>query len=224
MSSNRRLIKAYLAEIGDIPLLSSEDEIALIREIRAGGIGAQKARERFVCSNLLLVFSIAAKFFSVYCNKCTKRGMSLLDLVQEGYFGLEQAVDGFELSRQCRFSTYAFWKILRKIQRAVCLRRKDAVRIKYMSDLPCRSVGKTWIERNIGRAREEIFASFPTLTEKQRIAALHIFGFVDLGGRSLDELAKSIGSTRSGLYNLAKRAVEGLRRSGILKDLIFDMP
>jgi len=101
-------VRMYLREIGRVPLLSSEEEIELAARIAEGD---DKAKQRLVEANLRLVVSIAKKYMG--------RGMTLLDLVQEGNLGLIKAVDKFDGSKGFKFSTYATWWIRQAITRAI---------------------------------------------------------------------------------------------------------
>ena len=101
-------VKIYLKDIGYIPLLSSDEEIELAKRIESGDLGA---KERLSEANLRLVVSIAKRYMG--------RGMSLLDLIQEGNIGLMRAVDKFDYRRGYKFSTYATWWIRQAITRAI---------------------------------------------------------------------------------------------------------
>lgn len=101
-------IRAYLHEIGRIPLLNAEEEVILAKRIEKGD---QEARELLTTANLRLVVSIAKKY--------AKRGLDLLDLIQEGNIGLMRAVEKFEYRKGFKFSTYATWWIRQAITRAI---------------------------------------------------------------------------------------------------------
>lgn len=101
-------IRLYLCEIGKIPLLSAKEEIDLARRIKKGD---QSAKSKLAESNLRLVVSIAKKYIG--------RGLSFLDLIQEGNIGLFRAVEKFDPDRGFKFSTYATWWIRQAITRAI---------------------------------------------------------------------------------------------------------
>jgi RNA polymerase primary sigma factor len=101
-------IRAYLHEIGRIPLLTAEEEVILAKNIEAGD---RESRELLTTANLRLVVSIAKKY--------AKRGLDLLDLIQEGNIGLMRAVEKFEYRKGFKFSTYATWWIRQAITRAI---------------------------------------------------------------------------------------------------------
>jgi RNA polymerase primary sigma factor len=101
-------IRLYLCEIGKINLLSAKEEIDLARRIKKGD---QSAKAKLAESNLRLVVSIAKKYIG--------RGLSFLDLIQEGNIGLFRAVEKFDPDRGFKFSTYATWWIRQAITRAI---------------------------------------------------------------------------------------------------------
>ena len=105
-------VKIYLKEIGRVPLLTSEEEIQLA-EMMSGDNDreAVKARKRLAEANLRLVVSIAKRYVG--------RGMSFLDLIQEGNMGLIKAVEKFDYKKGFKFSTYATWWIRLAITRAI---------------------------------------------------------------------------------------------------------
>ena len=101
-------VRMYLKEIGRIPLLSGEEELAL--SVRVAN-GEEEAKNRLAESNLRLVVSIAKRYVG--------RGLLFLDLIQEGNIGLMKAVDKFDYDKGYKFSTYATWWIRQAITRAL---------------------------------------------------------------------------------------------------------
>lgn len=101
-------IQMYLREIGKIPLLTGEEEVALAKRKE---VGDKEAEKRLIETNLRLVVSIAKKFVG--------KQLSLLDLIQEGNIGLFKAVKKFDYRRGYKFSTYATWWIRQAITRAL---------------------------------------------------------------------------------------------------------
>ena len=101
-------IKIYLKDIGNVPLLSFEEEVALAKRIENGD---EEARNILSESNLRLVVSIAKRYMG--------RGMALPDLIQEGNIGLMRAVSKYDYRRGFKFSTYATWWIRQAITRAI---------------------------------------------------------------------------------------------------------
>lgn len=102
-------IQMYLKEIGKVPLLSGEEEVELAKRKEKGD---KEAEKKIIEANLRLVVSIAKKFAGA-------KGLSLLDLIQEGNIGLFRAVEKFEFRKGFKFSTYATWWIRQAITRAL---------------------------------------------------------------------------------------------------------
>lgn len=101
-------VRMYLREIGKIPLLTAVEEVDLAKRIERGDL---EASEKLTQANLRLVVSIAKKYVG--------RGLSLLDLIQEGNIGLIRAVEKFDYKKGFKFSTYATWWIRQAITRAI---------------------------------------------------------------------------------------------------------
>jgi RNA polymerase primary sigma factor len=101
-------VRQYLREIGRVPLLSAEDEVELAKRYEKAD---KKAKDKLTESNLRLVVSIAKKYIG--------RGLSLLDLIQEGNQGLIRAVEKYDWRKGYKFSTYATWWIRQAITRAI---------------------------------------------------------------------------------------------------------
>lgn len=101
-------VRLYLREIGKIPLLSAEEELALAKQVVAGD---KNAKDKMAEANMRLVVSIAKRYVG--------RGLDLLDLIQEGNTGLLRAVEKFDPDKGFKFSTYATWWIRQAITRAI---------------------------------------------------------------------------------------------------------
>ena len=101
-------VRLYLRSIGRVPLLTREDEVRLAKRIEMNDMSAKNA---LIEANLRLVVSIAKRY--------TGRGLTLLDLIQEGNLGLIRAVEKFDWRRGFKFSTYATWWIRQAITRAL---------------------------------------------------------------------------------------------------------
>ena len=111
LSSNTKIndsVRMYLKEIGRVPLLSAEEEVALALRIQEGDT---EAKQELAEANLRLVVSIAKRYVG--------RGMQFLDLIQEGNMGLMKAVEKFDHTKGFKFSTYATWWIRQAITRAI---------------------------------------------------------------------------------------------------------
>ena len=144
-------VRSYLRDIGRIPLLTNEEEIVLGRQVQRlmtliemkkelsldnDGLAeamdisikqvkrelreGERAKDKMVTSNLRLVVSIAKKY--------TKRNMELLDIIQEGTFGLIRGVEKFDPGKGYKFSTYAYWWIRQGITRAIA-EKSRAIRL-----------------------------------------------------------------------------------------------
>ncbi|MEQ2401384.1 RNA polymerase sigma factor RpoD [Peptoniphilus hominis (ex Hitch et al. 2025)] len=101
-------VRMYLKEIGKISLLTAEEEVEIAKRMEAGD---ESAKKELAEANLRLVVSIAKRYVG--------RGMSFLDLIQEGNLGLMKAVDKFDYTKGFKFSTYATWWIRQAITRAI---------------------------------------------------------------------------------------------------------
>lgn len=101
-------VRLYLREIGKIPLLTSEEELALAHKVVAG---EKRAKDKMAEANMRLVVSIAKRY--------SGRGLDFLDLIQEGNTGLLRAVEKFDPDKGFKFSTYATWWIRQAITRAI---------------------------------------------------------------------------------------------------------
>jgi RNA polymerase primary sigma factor len=101
-------VRLYLREIGKIPLLNAEEELALAQKVKEG---SKKAKDKMAEANMRLVVSIAKRY--------SGRGLDFLDLIQEGNTGLLRAVEKFDPDKGFKFSTYATWWIRQAITRAI---------------------------------------------------------------------------------------------------------
>jgi RNA polymerase primary sigma factor len=113
MNEGENGLSKYLREIGQIPLLTPEQEIELAAKIKRGDAAA---RERMILSNLRLVVTIAHDYVDL--------GLSLLDLISEGNIGLTKAVERFDPNKGAKLSTYAAWWIKQSIKRALANQSK----------------------------------------------------------------------------------------------------
>lgn len=105
-------VKIYLQQIGKIPLLTTEEELEAAKTVQNGNPQeVEKAKAKLVNANLRLVVSIAKKYIG--------RGLSFLDLIQEGNMGLMRAAEKFDYSKGYKFSTYSTWWIQQAISRAI---------------------------------------------------------------------------------------------------------
>jgi RNA polymerase nonessential primary-like sigma factor len=142
--------RIYLSEIGHARLLTAEEEIELARAIQAGSVAS---RQRMIESNLRLVVNIARAY--------VKRGLPLMDLVEEGNLGLIRAVEKFDPNRGCRFSTYATWWIRQAVERAI-MNQCRTVR------LPIHVIRELAIYLRTARELEQRLSRRPTVEEVAR--------------------------------------------------------
>ncbi len=128
-------VKLYLKEIGSYPLLSITEEIELAKRIEQGD---ERAKQILTESNLRLVVSIAKRYVG--------RGLSFLDLIQEGNLGLIKAVEKFDYTKGYKFSTYATWWIRQAITRSIADQSRTIRIPVHMSEV----INKTYrVSRNL---------------------------------------------------------------------------
>jgi RNA polymerase primary sigma factor len=120
-------LDTYLADINEVALLTPEQEIELSKRIQRGDL---EAREHMIRANLRLVVSIAKNYVN--------RGLSFMDLIEEGNIGLMKAVEKFDHNAGCRFSTYATWWIKQGIRRSLVNTVKTVRVPSYMSEIVSR--------------------------------------------------------------------------------------
>ncbi len=140
-------VKQYLKEIGGYPLLSLDEEILLARRIEKGD---KEAKRMLAESNLRLVVSIAKRYVG--------RGLSFLDLIQEGNLGLIKAVDKFDYNKGYKFSTYATWWIRQAITRSIADQSRTIRIPVHMSEI----INKTY---RVSRSLLQEFGREPTEIE-----------------------------------------------------------
>ena len=124
MKKIKNLVKAYLDDIKEYELLGKEEELKLL--IAANG-GDESAKEKLIVSNLRLVVNIAKKHLN--------RGLSFIDLISEGNFGLIKAIDRFDSTKGFRFSTYAVWWIRQSINKAIINKGREIRIPSYKYDM-----------------------------------------------------------------------------------------
>jgi RNA polymerase primary sigma factor len=123
-------VRSYLKEIATVSLLSAADEVRLAKRIERGD---QRAKDALIEANLRLVVSIAKRHIG--------RGLTLLDLIQEGNLGLIRAVEKFDWRKGFKFSTYATWWIRQAISRAITDQGRTIRIPVHMSDVMNRVTG-----------------------------------------------------------------------------------
>ena len=162
-------VRIYLQQIGKIPLLSNEEELEVAKQIYE--TQNEFARKVLINANLRLVVSIAKKYIG--------RGLSFLDLIQEGNLGLIKATEKFDYTKGYKFSTYATWWIQQSITRAIA----DKARIIRLPIHLIESINK------IKKATLDLTTELGRIPVKQEIA--------DKLGMSVSKLTSIIKSTQS---------------------------
>ena len=162
-------VRIYLQQIGKIPLLSAEEELEVAKKIYE--TQSAVARKVLINANLRLVVSIAKKYIG--------RGLSFLDLIQEGNMGLIKATEKFDYTKGYKFSTYATWWIQQSITRAIA----DKARIIRLPIHLIESINK------IKKATMDLTTELGRIPNKQEIA--------DKLGISITKLTSIIKSTQS---------------------------
>ena len=138
---SRAALNAYLREINRISLLTAEEERELAYRVQDGDL---EAREHMIQANLRLVVSIAKNYGG--------RGLSLMDLIEEGNIGLMRAVEKFDPKEETRFSTYATWWIKQSIRRALVNTVKTVRIPSYLVEIITRlRHKKAQLEQELGR-------------------------------------------------------------------------
>ena len=218
-------VKAYLKEIGRVPLLTMEQELELARAAQAGDADA---RRKLSEANLRLVVSVAKRYAG--------RGLPFLDLIQEGNLGLMKAAEKFEPDRGFRFSTYATWWIRQSITRAIADQGR-VIRIPVHLVESINRVKKTTGEllRKNGRepTAEEIAVRLDmepdrvrelanvlkSLTPREERVLTLRFGLEDGQARTLEELGKEFNVTRERIRQIEAKALRKLRHPSRAKRL-----
>jgi RNA polymerase sigma factor (sigma-70 family) len=170
-------LRAYLQEIGRIPMLKADEEIELARKIAELELeGSRKAKDKMVDSNLRLVVSIAKKY--------QNRGLDFLDLIQEGNLGLIKAVEKFDCTKGNRFSTYATWWIRQAITRAIADRSRTIrlpvhlyetiSRIKKTTKLLSQEMGRKPTEEEIATKMEKTIAKLRFVKSKSAVSIISL--------------------------------------------------
>jgi RNA polymerase primary sigma factor len=264
---------AYLREISRSRLLTKEEEIELAKQIEAG---SDEARRRMTESNLRLVVSIAKKY--------QNRGLSMLDLIQEGNLGLMRAVEKFDHRRGYKFSTYATWWIRQSVLRAIGDKARSIRLPLHMGDqlnklnrvttrlreglgrqpteeeiasemgmsldgtAELRKISRDVVslETPIGEEREtelghlipdagaespleaaaatdlklQVAAALECLDARSRRVVQLRFGLMDGHQRTIEEVARRLGTNRDSVRRMEREALKALRKNESVESLI----
>ena len=213
--SARNALAVYLAEIARIPLLTREEEVELAKRVVAGDAEAER---RMVEANLRLVVKVARRYVN--------RGLSLLDLIEEGNLGLLRAVRKFRWERGTRVSTYAIWWIRQAVVRAIANQARlirlpvhvEALYAKY------RRAKEELTQRN-GRP-----PSLAEIAERLQVPVEHLDGLEDVAATPLS-LETPVGEGRGALKDLVPDLQPGsdavatlLRRQADLREMLHALP
>jgi RNA polymerase primary sigma factor len=208
-------VRLYLRRIGKIPLLNGKDEAELARTIAEGGPGANRARKKLTEANLRLVVSIAKKYAG--------RGLTMLDLIQEGNLGLMKAVEKFDYKKGFKFSTYATWWIRQAMTRAIADQGRTIRIPVHMLEAVNRfkRVHRDLIQR-LGRQ-----PTAAEIAEEMGVSELKVQEILELPGEpaSLDTPVGKEDDARLGEFiedENAAAPVDGVARS-LLKEDILDV-
>ncbi|MCX7719715.1 MAG: sigma-70 family RNA polymerase sigma factor [Dictyoglomus thermophilum] len=186
-------VKMYLKEIGKIPLLTPEEEIELAKRVEQGD---EEAKKKLIEANLRLVVSVAKRYIG--------RGLSFLDLIQEGNLGLIKAVEKFDWRKGYKFSTYATWWIRQAITRAIADQART-IRIPVHMVETMNKIHKITrlLTQNLGRKpTEEDIAKFLVIQQK-----LQEFGVYQESGEKISD-DEIIEISKLSLEEIAKKLVE----------------
>lgn len=124
MTLDRDLISYYLEDIRKYKILEKDEEIELLKRAKTGDV---EAKNKLILSNLRLVVNVAKSYVN--------RGLSLIDLISEGNFGLIYAIEKFDMDKGFRFSTYAVWWIKQSITKAIICKGRGIRIPSYKYDL-----------------------------------------------------------------------------------------
>ena len=224
-------VRMYLKEIGQVRLLSADEEVELAKRVAEGD---QYAKNKLTEANLRLVVSIAKKY--------SGRGLHILDLIQEGNTGLIRAVDKFDWTKGNKFSTYATWWIRQAITRAIAdqartirvpvhmvevINKATRCNRKLVQELG-REPTVEEIAKELNLPVEKIIEanrtaadtlSLDTLTEREADVLKMRFGMYDGRTHTLEEVGQIFGVTRERIRQIENKAIRKLRHPSRAKKI-----
>jgi RNA polymerase primary sigma factor len=192
-SSTTDALRLFLNEISRYPLLTKEEEVELAKDIERGD---QEAKDRLINSNLRLVVSLAKKYQSA--------DLTLLDLIQEGIFGLIRAAEKFDWRRGFKFSTYATWWIRQSIERGIANKARSIrvpVHVLQRENKLLRAERKLTVE--LGRQPSDVELAQATGLPLEQI------GDVRSAARTVTSIDRPVGDDDIRLGELFERDEEG---------------
>ena len=206
-------LRLYLRSIGRVPLLNAEEEVALAKRIERGDISA---KQHMVEANLRLVVSIAKGYVG--------RGLTLLDLIQEGSLGLIRAVEKFDYRRGYKFSTYATWWIRQAVTRSLADKGRTiripvhmVERLNKLVHAERRLIQQLGREPNPGELAEELECSVREVRDVMRITQQPISLEKPVGEEDDSALADFVEDvTAASPFEIAS---EALRRENVMRVL-----
>ncbi len=206
-------LRLYLREIGKVPLLTADQEVYLAKRIERGDM---RAKTQMIEANLRLVVSIAKSYLG--------RGLSFLDLIQEGSLGLIRAVEKFDYRRGYKFSTYATWWIRQAVTRAIADKaRTIRIPVHMVEKLNKVVHVERQLVQELGRepTAEEIARSLETsardVKEIQRLAQLPVSLEKPIGEEEDSELGDFVEDDSA--ESPFEQASENLRRENVRRAL-----
>lgn len=191
------MLPSYFHQIGQIPLLSTEEEVTLSERVQAG---CEMARQQMIAANLRLVAKIAGEF--------AQRGVPLDDLISEGNLGLIRAVEKFRPQKGSKFSSYAAWWIRQAIHRALG-EQNHAIRLNPLA------MSKLCKLRRVAQSMSEALGREPTdeeLSDELGLEATAVTRLKNVGARpaSIDSLLSAEGGATLGSVLVDENAEDPL--------------
>ena len=227
-------VKMYLKDIGQVPLLTTDEELELAQKMSEG---QEAAKKRLSEANLRLVVSIAKRYVG--------RGMLFLDLIQEGNLGLMKAVEKFDYQKGFKFSTYATWWIRQSITRAIADQARTIRIPVHMVEIQKIAQDPVSLETPIGEEedshlgdfieddktptasdsvastmlKEQIARVLDTLTPREEKVLRLRYGIDDGRPRTLEEVGKEFNVTRERIRQIEAKALRKVRQPSRSKRL-----
>jgi RNA polymerase primary sigma factor len=206
-------LRLYLRSIGRVPLLSGEEEVALAKLIERGDM---RAKQHMVEANLRLVVSIAKGYVG--------RGLTLLDLIQEGSLGLIRAVEKFDYRRGYKFSTYATWWIRQAVTRSLADKGRTiripvhmVERLNRLIHAERRLIQQLGREPSVAEIASELECPVREIRDVMRMAQQPVSLEKPVGGEEDSELADFVEDVSA--ESPFEIASESLRRENIARVL-----